>query len=368
MFREQLHKDIDRITPSPELLDKVSLMMREQVQKPKPRIFMNAVRYGGMAAAICLVSAAVIIFGIDGGINTSPSVSSPLSGGRSADTTQAAAGTTAIQPIVFNANEVATADGAAVTYAVTEAEAPLVSGEAYSITEAKISTASVEPGDLYNITPPCPVYPSSDTGSAASSYDMLSINQADMPYYSMDDTAVKVKGGSLSILSLTINSRFNKDEFSEIDGVSEIAENSAVPISCYKITINEGWGNMFVSETDASIPAVAVFFGDESSQLFANPCYAEGDRILCTAEISSEGIIIIREYFLCDIYDSVINEETGETAPCAYLRICSRDDLLDTFPNSLVDYSVTTTTDENNAVYYQAFSLEALTEYLDSVL
>ncbi len=367
MFREQLHKDIDRITPSPELLDKVSLMMREQVQKPKPRIFMNAVRYGGMAAAICLVSAAVIIFGIDGGVKTSSVNQSPLSGGRSADSGQTTAETAALQPAAFGAYEATTTAEAVIPYAETEAEAPLVSGAAYSITEAKVSTESSH-GDLYSITPPCPVYPSSDLRAAVSAYDEFSVSNADMPYYSMDDIAVKVKGGSLSILSLTINSRFNKDEFSEIDGVSEIAKNSAVPISCYKITINEGWGNMFVPVTDASIPAVAVFFGDESSQLFANPCYAEGDRILCTAEISSEGIIIIREFFLCDIYDSVINEETGETAPCAYLRIHSRDDLLDTFPNSLVDYSVTTTTYENNAVYYQAFSLEALTEYLDSVL
>ncbi|MGN0617933.1 MAG: hypothetical protein ACI4J7_02815 [Ruminiclostridium sp.] len=367
MFREQLHKDIDRITPSPELLDKISLMMKEQVQKPKPRIFMNAVRYGGMAAAICLVSAAVIIFGIDGGINTSPSVSSPLSGGRSADSAQTTAETAALQPAAFGAYEAATADGAAVTYAETEAEAPLVSGAAYSITEAKVSTES-SAGDLYNITPPCPVYSSYDAESAAVSYDMLSVSQADMPCYTMEDIAVKVKGGSLSILDLTINRKFNKDEFSEIDGVSNIADSSSMPISCYKITINEGWGNMFVSDTDASIPAVAVFFGDESSQLFANPCYAEGDRILCTAEISSEGIIIIREYFLCDIYDSVIDEGTGETAPCAYLRIALKQEMLGTFPNSLVNYSAATTSSANYAVYHQAFVLEALTEYLDSIL
>lgn len=368
MFREQLHKDIDKITPSPELLDKISLMMREQVQKPKTPIFMNAVRYGGMAAAICLVSAAIIVFGIDGGINTSPSVSSPLSGGRSAETTQAASETTAIQPILFDAHEATTADGTAVTYAETGGDLPLVSGAAYGLTEAKVATASSEPGDLYGITPPCPVYPSSDSGAAASSYDMLSVNQGDMPYYTMDDIAVKVKGGSLSMLNLTINGRFNEDEFSEIEGVSEIAENSAVPISCYKITIMEGWGDIFDSDTDASIPAVAVFFGDESSQLFANPCYAEGDRILCTAEISSEGIIIIREYFLCDIYDSITDEESGEASACAYLRISAKEEMLDTFPNSLVYYSVATTSNANYAVYHQAFSLEALTEYLDSIL
>ncbi|MGN0657016.1 MAG: hypothetical protein ACI4KR_09495 [Ruminiclostridium sp.] len=368
MFREQLHKDIDRITPSPELLDKISLMMREQVQKPKPRIFMNAVRYGGMAAAICLVSAAVIIFGIDGGISTSSPSQSPLSGGRSAETPQAAAGTAALQPAAFGAYEATTTAVAAVPYAETGAEIPLVSGTAYSLTEAKVSTSGSEPGDLYSITPPCPVYPSSDTGSAAASYNMFSVNQADMPYYTMEDIAEKVKDGSLSMLNLTITRRMNENEYSEIEGISEIAENSAIPVSCYKITITEGWGGIFDSDTDASIPATAVFFGDESQQILADPCYAEGDSILCTAEISSEGIIIIREYFLCDIYDSALDEAAGETTACAYLRIAPKEEMLDTFPNSLVYYSVATTTNSNYAVYHQAFSLEALTEYLDSIL
>ena len=357
MFREQLHKDIDRITPSPELLDKISLMMREQVQKPKPHIFINAVRYGGMAAAICLVSAAVIIFGIDGGVKTSSVNQSPLSGGRSLQETQAAEETAGIAPAIFDGSTETTA-----VYAVTEAPAEVEA--IYAATQEEISLASADYSDLYSLTPPCPVY----TGTAGTADKNFTISNADTLYYSIDEIAKKVKSGSLSVLSLTINSRFSKEEFPEIDGVSKVAKNSVMPISCYKITINKGWGNMFVSGTDASIPATAVFYGDESSQYFENPNYAEGDRILCTAEISSEGIIIIREYFLCDIYDSVIDEETGETAPCAYLRIRSRDDLLDTFPNSLVDYSVPTTTDENNAVYHQAFSLDALTEYLDSVL
>ena len=357
MFREQLHKDIDRITPSPELLDKISLMMREQVQKPKPRIFMNSVRYGGMAAAICLISAAVIVFGIDGGVKTNSANQSPLSGGRSLQETQATAETAGIAPTIFDGNTETTA-----AYAVTEAPAEVEA--IYAATQEEISLASADYSDLYSLTPPCPVY----TGTAGTADKNFTISNADTLYYSIDEIAKKVKSGSLSVLSLTINSRFSKEEFSEIDGVSKVAKNSVMPISCYKITINKGWGNMFVSETDASIPAVAVFYGDESSQYFENPNYAEGDRILCTAEISNEGIILISECFLCDIYDCVIDEETGETAPCAYLRIHSRDDLLDTFPNSLVDYSVPTTTDENNAVYYQAFSLDALTEYLDSVL
>lgn len=361
MFREQLHKDVDRITPSPELLDKISLMMREQVKKPKPHIFMNAVRYGGMAAAICLVSAAVIIFGIDGGI-TSPSVNSPLSSGRSAELTQTAAVTAAPQTAVFGTGEEARITEAAVPYAETGA-APLISGAAY---EASVAGGDI--GNLYNITPPRPVYPSANEKKSSSSQDMISVSQADMPYYSMEDIAVKVKGGSLSILNLTITRRMNENEFSEIEGVSEIAENASVPISCYKITINEGWGDMFVPGTDASIPAVAVFFGNDSQQIYANPCYADGDRILCTAEISSEGIIIIREYFLCDIYDCAKDEADGETLACAYLRIAEKEEMLDTFPNSLVNYSVETTTASNYADYHQAFALEALTEYLDSIL
>lgn len=65
MFREELHNDIDRITPSSALLDKVSLMMKEEAERNKPKFYITALRYGGVAAAVCIAAAVAVV------INTS---------------------------------------------------------------------------------------------------------------------------------------------------------------------------------------------------------------------------------------------------------------------------------------------------------
>lgn len=56
MFKEQLHESFDAISPSPELLDRISAMMSEEAARPKTSIKMNAVKYGGIAAALALAA------------------------------------------------------------------------------------------------------------------------------------------------------------------------------------------------------------------------------------------------------------------------------------------------------------------------
>jgi len=62
MFREKLHKDLDGISPSDELLSKVSLMMAEEAKKPKQPLYLNIAKWGGMAAAICLIAVGTLTF------------------------------------------------------------------------------------------------------------------------------------------------------------------------------------------------------------------------------------------------------------------------------------------------------------------
>lgn len=62
MFREQLKRDLDGISPDEELLSKISSMMAEEVQKPKQPIYMNVVKWGSMAAAICLIAVGTVAF------------------------------------------------------------------------------------------------------------------------------------------------------------------------------------------------------------------------------------------------------------------------------------------------------------------
>lgn len=62
MFREQLHKDLDGISPSDELLSRVSQMMAEEAAKPKQPIYLNVAKWGGMAAAVCLIAVGAFAF------------------------------------------------------------------------------------------------------------------------------------------------------------------------------------------------------------------------------------------------------------------------------------------------------------------
>lgn len=55
-FKEQLKGDLDRLSPAPELLDRISAMMREEAAKPRPAFYASALRYAGMAAAVCLLA------------------------------------------------------------------------------------------------------------------------------------------------------------------------------------------------------------------------------------------------------------------------------------------------------------------------
>ena len=67
MFREKLHNDLDGISPDEELLSKISAMMAEEAKKPKQPIYMNVVKWGGMAAAICLIAVGAVAFTNRGG-------------------------------------------------------------------------------------------------------------------------------------------------------------------------------------------------------------------------------------------------------------------------------------------------------------
>ncbi len=65
-FREKLHNDLDGISPSDELLSRVSQMMAEEAKKPKQSIYLNVAKWGAMAAAVCLIAVgAVSFFGKD---------------------------------------------------------------------------------------------------------------------------------------------------------------------------------------------------------------------------------------------------------------------------------------------------------------
>ena len=61
-FREKLNNDLNGISPSDELLSKVSQMMAEEAKKPKQPIYLNVAKWGTMAAAVCLIAIGAVSF------------------------------------------------------------------------------------------------------------------------------------------------------------------------------------------------------------------------------------------------------------------------------------------------------------------
>ena len=73
-FREKLHNDLDGISPSDELLSKVSQMMAEEAKKPKQPIYLNVAKWGAMAAAVCLIAVGAVSFFGKGSESTTPDI------------------------------------------------------------------------------------------------------------------------------------------------------------------------------------------------------------------------------------------------------------------------------------------------------
>ncbi len=61
MFKEQLNMSFENIKPSPELLDRISAMMSEEVSRKKPPLQMRAVKYAGIAAAVALAAGGTLL-------------------------------------------------------------------------------------------------------------------------------------------------------------------------------------------------------------------------------------------------------------------------------------------------------------------
>ena len=62
-LREELHSTYDNISPSPELLDKISAMMSEEVSKSakKPPLRLTVTRYAGIAAAVAVAAGGTLL-------------------------------------------------------------------------------------------------------------------------------------------------------------------------------------------------------------------------------------------------------------------------------------------------------------------
>ncbi len=373
-FKEQLKNDIDRLGTTEEFRNSLSEMLYEQAEKPKPKLYISAVRYGAVAAAVCLLAFGAVKLGLFGenAIDTTSTASGNEAAVRAADIAETAAETTAAQ-VYENYEEAESGNGddfsGGVMYAAPAAdeiypEAAEADGESkeeayvgaaensedYADDEVSIDSVcdaeapAADEADEKSVDDACGIFSTSISTESTelSAYDMpvygkeaiyakTTIYSADRPWYDFDETAKRIRENS--------NYKLARVVFGEQLTADEAAQQPFV---------NAANGGTYYRAWVNGEEATVFFFGTAQIQESGNPVYADGDEIYCALEERS-GIYLIREYPLGDIY--TINGEE-----CIYLRIQPYEINAEQLISSKTE--VVTTTADNAAVYYSAYRLE----------
>lgn len=372
-FKEQLKNDIDRLGTTEEFRNSLSEMLYEQAEKPKPKLYISAVRYGAVAAAVCLLAFGAVKLGLFGenAIDTTSTASGNEAAVRAADIAETAAETTAAQ-VYEDYEEAESGNGddfsGGVMYAAPAAdeiypEAAEADGESkeeayvgaaensedYADNEASIDSMcdaeapAADEADEKSVDATGGIFSTSIPAESTelSAYDMpvygkeaiyakTTIYCADRPWYTFDELVDVIHKNNYRLARVTVGGQLTDDEASEQPFVNSANE-----------------GTYYRAEVDGE-EAVVFFFGSAQIQELGNPIYAEGDELYCALE-EYNGIYLIRDYPLGDIY--TINGEE-----CVYLRFQSYDINAQQLLSSRME--VVTTTADNAAVYYSAYRLE----------
>lgn len=369
-FKEQLKNDIDRLGTTEEFRNSLSEMLYEQAEKPKPKLYISAVRYGAVAAAVCLLAFGAVKLGLFGenAIDTTSTASGNEAAVRAADTAE-----TAAEQAYENYQEEAESGNdddfsGGVMYAAPAAdeiypEAAEADGESkeevyvgaaensedYADDEVSIDSVcaaeapAADEADKKSVDTAGGIFSMSISGESTelSAYDMpvygkeaiyakTTIYCADRPWYTFDELVDVIHKNNYRLARVTVGGQLTDDEAAEQPFVNSANE-----------------GTYYRAEIDGE-EAVVFFFGSAQIQELGNPIYAEGDEIYCALE-EYNGIYLIRDYPLGDIY--TINGEE-----CVYLRFQSYDINAQQLLSSRTE--VVTTTADNAAVYYSAYRLE----------
>lgn len=372
-FKEQLKNDIDRLGTTEKFRNSLSEMLYEQANKPKPKLYISAVRYGAVAAAVCLLAFGAVKLGLFGenSVDTASYAGSNEAAVRAADAAEIQAETTAAQTYAY-AEEAESGNGddfsGGVMYAAPAAdeiypEAVEADGESreevyvgaaensenYADDEISIDSIceaeapATDEADEKSDAPADGIFSMSISAESAelSAYDMpvygkeaiyakTTLYCADRPWYMFDELVNVIRKNNYRLARVTVGGQLTDDEAAEQPFVNSANE-----------------GTYYRAEIDGE-EAVVFFFGSAQLQEPGNPVYAEGDELYCALE-EYNGIYLIRDYPLGDIY--TINGEE-----CVYLRFQSYDINARQLLSSRTE--VVTTTADNAAVYYSAYRLE----------
>lgn len=351
MFRKKLHKDLDGISPDEELLLKITKSMQEEAQKPRPKMYTTALRFGGMAAAVCMIAVGAIALNSDNSV-------------------QIANTSIAEEGFAYNNNKTAEAAGAAET--TTKMQAEFYADETIGMESAESYTPSADSV--------------SDNASAVYAEEAISeeikaesINNSGsitLPEYKnkgiYETTVVDpaVSGAPLTLEEFMSDKERNKkiNSFCRIKITDIISPEDAEKL--------DGWNENY-GDTDAFFYNAVIeydyFLGSkvnapiifrQSGLNYGSPAYAKDDTFAALIMDTENEITRLFSYaFIYDIYeiDGVsYGASRGQSVPEI------ESGLINYLGSEKVIYE--TTTPYNPAIYYGLFEMNELSESLKAVI
>lgn len=346
MFREKLHKDLDGISPDEELLLKITKSMQEEVQKPRPKMYSTALRFGGMAAAICMIAVGAIALTSNNGIKTRNTAIADESAMYSDKA----------------ANEVGSIETTAAANAEFYAEVESAENFSPSVESFTDDASEICAEEVAS------EYAEESTQSVSSS--VILPDYKNKGIYESPVTNPEVSGPPQTLEELMSDKARikNLNSFCRIRITDIIPVNDAEKLNGW----NESYGDDsaffynavieydYFLNTDVNEPIILR----QSGLNYGSPAYAEGDTLAALIMNTEDEITRLFSYaFVYDIYeiDGIsYGASRGQSVPEV------EEGLTNHFDSKKVTYE--TTTPRNPAVYYGLFEIDKLAESLKTVI
>lgn len=342
MFREKLKNDLNGISPDEELLNKVTKAMQEEAAKPRQPKSAVLMRFGGMAAAVCMIAVGAVA--LRGGTGIKAEKSADYSVGNEAEA------------VVCEAEPLEECD--------TESLEAMPSVEFFAMTEAVDTEPAVM--DIQEEETP------EDTEMEQEV--VLPENKAAITLPDFENKGVYITlganpgavGTEITYEQVMDGRADEADSFYRIAITGVLTKEQAAELSGYNADIDEGatFYNAeiqqdYISGEAMSESIILRLSGDNLYNTeYGNPCYAEGDNIAAVLQKNGENEAFRRRFSFAFAYD--VYEIEGKE----YLTVRNRnipevtEGLTDYFGGQTVSYE--TTTPSNPAVYYGLYEAEGV--------
>ena len=354
MFRKQLHKDLDGISPDEELLLKITKSMQEEVQKPRPKMYTKAIRFGGMAAAVCMIAVGGIALTSNNGLRNEEVGSAPANIVKSAENNTAAETTAAMQAEFYAEAENFSEKSENAPSYVDSVEGICLEETADSVCEAAEESGTItkeETSDNIFGAITLPEYANKGIYKAnAETPDVIGMPQTLEEFMSNKERNKNIN----SFCRIRIVDIIDPATAKELNGWNEYYSDDSAFF--YEAVIEYD----YFLEKEISNPIIFR----QSGNNYGSPAYATGD-VIAALVMNPEGEItrLFSYAFIYDLYEInglTFGASRGQSIPEI------EDGLTNYFDAKTVAHE--TTTLGNPAVYYGLFEIDKLAENLKAVI